>query len=449
MSDSDENLKRYKKEVQSSSDWRDCYCDNLYSAGINISCLSDLYAIQNTPVQNSGKLRKLFAYRLPCMYSGVIMFDPKLLSNWRKNKIFNRPAPEVFRILEPYKDCFTAGTMEAEAFKILYERSKIHPYKNIKEILQEVKPVYAKNLRKIQSPIFHELYVLSETLPEFYQERIKLTIKDAEKKLNERPVLIPFSSYEFKYKLCKIRDDIACGQNLKAKKVMNKLLKESKRFANSTNKKTISHQKRIIKFLEQILRKSVLKNHFGLKELIEISKYKLNNKEIIVPFTRKSFIYDIVRTIEDYPDSEIQDKIISTAQKLPTSQEHLSAYILKIATEQPDKIGFRLIWPSLASIEHLLPRSCGGKDIMANFGVATTRENSDRKSIDFTEQLERRPETPKNCQKYVDRLIELYHAGVFEQVGLQPQYIRDFATTIANQSQGIIKLDTSAMYKMS
>ncbi|MBO5434687.1 hypothetical protein J6A31_02545 [bacterium] len=445
MTDSAESLKRYKKEIQSSNDWRDCYSDNFYSAGVNITCLSDLYAIQNTPVQNSSKLRKLFAYGLPCMYSGLTMFDPKLLSSWRKSRVFNRPAPAVFRILEPYKDCFLAGTMEAEAFKILYARAKIHPHKNIKEILQEVKPVYAKNLRKIQSPIFHELFILSEELPELYQNRIKLTIKDAEKKLNEKPVLIPFSSYEFKYKLCKIKDDIACGQNIKAKKVMNKLLKESKRLANSTNKKTIHHQKRIIRFLEQIQRKSILKNHEQLKELINISKSKLNNEEIIVPFTRKSFIYDIVRIIEDYPNSEIQDRIISTAQKLPTSQEYLSAYILKIATEQPDKIGFRLIWPSLASIEHLLPRSCGGKDIMSNFGVATTRENSERKSIDFTEQLKRKPDTPKNCQKYIDKLIQLYHDGIFELMGIHSQYIYDFANTIYVQSKGLVKLDTSAM----
>ena len=226
---------------------------------------------------------------------------------------------------------------------------------------------------------------------------------------------------------------------------MNKLLKESKRLANSTNKKTIHHQKRIIRFLEQIQRKSILKNHEQLKELINISKSKLNNEEIIVPFTRKSFIYDIVRIIEDYPNSEIQDRIISTAQKLPTSQEYLSAYILKIATEQPDKIGFRLIWPSLASIEHLLPRSCGGKDIMSNFGVATTRENSERKSIDFTEQLKRKPDTPQNCQKYIDKLIQLYHDGIFELMGIHSQYIYDFANTIYVQSKGLVKLDTSAM----
>ena len=193
--------------------------------------------------------------------------------------------------------------------------------------------------------------------------------------------------------------------------------------------------------------KSVLKNNPQLKELIEISKSKLNKEEIIVPFTRKSFIYDVVRIIESYPDSDVQDEIISIAQKLPTSQDFLAAYIVKIATEHPDKIGYRLIWPSLASVEHLLPRSCGGQDVMANFGGATTRENSARKSIDFVDQLERRPNTPKYCQMYVDRLIELYKEGVFDRLNINPKYITDYAKTIYIQSKKKVKLDTSRMYK--
>lgn len=441
------NFKRYKREIQSSSDWRDCFSDNFYSAGVNEDCLPSINSLSLAPIQNSSKLRMLFAYRLPCMYSGIPMIEPKLLSRWMKNKVFSRPAPEVFEILSPYADSFQAGTMEAEAFKILYERSKINPRKNLKEILTEVKPIYSRILRKAQTPIFHELLEVAKNLPKDYQQRFELLVQDAENKLNERPVLIPFSSYEFKYKLCKIKDDIANGQNLKAKKVMNKLIKESKHLSNVTNDKTIGNQKKVIRFLEYILKKSILRNHEQLKELIEISKSKLNKEEIIVPFTRKSFIYDAVRIIESYPDADIQDKVIDIVQKLPTSQTFLAAYIMKIATEPSEKIGYRLIWPSLASVEHLLPRSCGGQDIMANFGGATTRENSARKSIDFVEQLERRPDTPKYCQMYVDRLIELYRDGTFDKLNVNPKYITDFAKTIFVQSRRKVKLDVSKMYR--
>lgn len=79
------------------------------------------------------------------------------------------------------------------------------------------------------------------------------------KKLNEKPIVVPFSSYEFKYKLSKIKDDIHNGSDVKSKKVMNKLIKEAKRFSNSTNANTIENQKKVLTFLDIILRKSVLK----------------------------------------------------------------------------------------------------------------------------------------------------------------------------------------------
>ena len=83
---------------------------------------------------------------------------------------------------------------------------------------------------------------------------------------------------------------------------------------------------------------------------------------------------------------------------------------------------------------------------MANFAGATTRENSIRKSIDFTEQMKLRPNTPKYCQMYVDKLIKLYHEGVFSQNNINPKYIEDFKNTIYNVSKGQIDLDISKFY---
>ena len=135
--------------------------------------------------------------------------------------------------------------------------------------------------------------------------------------------------------------------------------------------------------MEIILKKSVLKDNFQLQKLIQDSKARLNQEEIFTPFTRKSFIYDLAKLLQDLPDEKLYEKFIMIASKLPTSQESFSAYVMKLAHEQPDKIGHRLVWPSLASVEHLLPRSDGGPDLMSNFAGATTRENSTRKSIKF------------------------------------------------------------------
>lgn len=403
------------------------------------------FPLSFTGIQNSSKLRMLFAYKLPCMYCGIPMIDPKMLGRWLKNNVFMRPASEVLEILSPHKDSFIG--MEAKVLEIISERAKIHPQKSIKEILQEIRPVYSRRLRKKQTPVFRELLHISHELPEKYETKVKHLMQDTAKKLNDKPVFVPFSSYEFKYKLSKIKDDIASGSDVKSKKVMNKLIKEAKRFSNTTSANTIENQKNVLRFLEIILNKSVLKNNAQLRNLIEISKLRLNKEEILVPFTRKSFIYDIAKLIEDLPDKNLKERILRIAQKLPTSQDSLSAYMLKISNETPDKIGHRLIWPSLASVEHILPRSCGGADNMANFGGATTRENSRRKSIEFVRQLKLCPQTPKYCQMYVDRLIELYHRGVFARHNINAKYITDFANTIYVQSKHRVKLDTSRLWK--
>ena len=107
------------------------------------------------------------------------------------------------------------------------------------------------------------------------------------------------------------------------------------------------------------------------------------------------------KLIEKVPDKNLQDKMIEIARKLPTSQESKSAYIMKYSNQSSEKIFFRLLWPAFASVEHILPQSCGGKDSMKNYGGATTRENTARQNIDFTKQLKRKPEAKINCQKYI------------------------------------------------
>ena len=409
----------------------------------NLSLLPN-YQIAFTAIQNSSKLRVLFKYNLPCIYSGVPMIDPKQVSRLIKSGAFERPSKEVVSILSRYQDCYSG--MEKRIMEIISARSKVHPDENIKQLLGEVEPVYRRDLRKKQSSVFHNLQEYFSELPESYQVKFSDLMKETDKRLNERPILIPFSSYEFKYKLAKIKDNIVNENDLKAKKVMNKLMKESKKLSNNTCPSTMDNQIKVIGMMDWILRKSVLKNNSELNELIGTSKARLTNKEIIAPFSRKSFLYDLGRIVDDISDKGIHEKIMKEALKLPTSNEDFSAYMVKVSGENPEKIASRILWPYLASVEHIFPKSEGGPDIMANFAGATTRENSIRKSIDFTEQMKLRPNTPKYCQMYVDKLIKLYHEGVFSQNNINPKYIEDFKNTIYNVSKGQIDLDISKFY---
>ena len=414
----------------------------------NIDSLSGMpyvYPITFTSIQNSSKLRILFKYNLPCIYSGVPMIDPKTVSRLIKNGAFERPSKEVMEILSRYKESYSG--MEERVMGLLSARSRIHPDRNLHQLVNEIEPVYRRDLRKKQSHIFHNIGEQFNDLPENYKDKFKNLMTETDKRLNERPILIPFSSYEFKYKLAKIKDDVLNDNDLKSKKVMNKLMKESKKLANTTNPSTIENQKKVMGMLDWILRKSVLKNNKPLNELIGSSKARLTNQEIIAPFSRKSFLYDLGRIIDDLPDSAKHDSIMQEAFKLPTSSEDFSAYMVKVAHEPSEKIASRILWPYLASVEHIHPRSEGGADVMANFAGATTRENSCRKSIDFTEQLELRPNTPYYCQKYVNKLIDLYHDGVFDKYRINPKYIEEFKQTIYEESKHAVDLDISRYYE--
>ena len=408
-----------------------------------IKTLSHIYYIPFTSIANSGKLRTLFHYGLPCMYSGIEMIDPKSVTRMLKNGTFQQPVSRVIEVLTPYEKSITG--IEAKVFDIIKETAQSSPDKNLHELMQEIAPRFKKRLRKKQIPVFQELTEASHELPDKYRYKFKQFMEDTNKKLNDEPIVVPFSSYEFKYKLDKIKEDIEKGENIKAIKVMNKLQKEANKFTNSTTANTIDRQKNTLSFMYKILKHSVLKENTALNNLFNTSKSRLNKERIVIPFNRKSFIYDLSKLIKDIPDQQLLEKMISIAQKLPTSKQSTSAYILKSLTASSDKIGYRLLWPSIASVEHIYPKSCGGPDLMHNFGGACCRENTERQNIDFMKQLKRCPQTKENCQKYIDKLIELANSGVFAKHNINVKYILDFKNTIYRQSRKTLNLDISKL----
>ena len=111
----------------------------------NISDLSGMpfvYPVSFSSLANSSKLRLLFSYGLPCLYTGIPMIDPKVLSRMQKSQLFSKPASEVIEALKPYNDSFIG--MEAKVLELIRDRAAIHPEKTVKELLWEVEPIYRR-----------------------------------------------------------------------------------------------------------------------------------------------------------------------------------------------------------------------------------------------------------------------------------------------------------------
>lgn len=391
-------------------------------------------------IANSKPLRILFQYGLPCMYTGKKMIDPKSISGLFDSRKLHAPAIESLKYLEPYKESLSG--MEKRAFNILNEQSLIYPDKSIAEIFQVIAPKYQKKLRKKQAPIFKELLQAAQKLPSDYHYKFIQFMMKTNQKLQDRPIVLPFNSTEFKYKLGKIKEYMV-NRGGKGSKSILRLVAEAEKLPKKLTPDNIEQYKEIINNLENIKKSSPLRDSDTIEELLKTAKQRLNGENISMPFSRKSFIYDLAKLLKGLNKPELEERLINIAQKLPTSKENLSAYILKAAGESSNKIAYRLLWPSTASVEHILPSSCGGPDSMKNFGGACNRENSERGNIDFVTQIKRLPHTPENCQKYIDKLIELANDGIFDRNKIDKKYILDFKRTIQLQSKGRIVLDLS------
>ena len=140
-------------------------------------------------------------------------------------------------------------------------------------------------------------------------------------------------------------------------------------------------------------------------------------------------------------------RMIGIAESLPTSRTSTAAYIMKFAKEPSDKIIYRILWPSFATVEHIFPRACGGIDDMSNYGGACALANSDLGCDLLYDKVKRAPKTPIYCQKQVDRLIELAKQGVFEIHYIDTKYIEEYKNTVYEESQGLINLDISKLYE--
>ena len=206
---------------------------------------------------------------------------------------------------------------------------------------------------------------------------------------------------------------------------------------------TTLFRSQIINRIEKIIRASILSEDKHLNTLIDNSKNRLNRKKVIIPFSRKNFIYDIDKMLKELPDEDLHKKMIAQAEKLPSSSNSLPAFIVKLRNESSERVAYKILDPSMASVEHILPASCGGPDEMKNFGCASRKMNTKRGSINFVEWLKQYPNIEKYCQRQMDKYIELANAGMFNGDDKKLQLIDNFKNAIITQSEGQIILDTS------
>lgn len=405
--------------------------------------------------QDITTLKKLLAYNIPDMYSGRIMLDPQEVERILQAKIFSKPLKKIILFLKKYEG--SLFPVEHEIFSMLQKDAKTFPNIKLGDAVHRHTLEAMIDLRQKQAPIFAELTVTAQQLPPAQLVEFNQLMEITHNRLYDKSVVLPFSAKEFSYKLQRIFEGIKARGIPAEIKTMRKLINMSYSLPESVTGRTKPHAKKPIdrtnsiagslRQMTQISFFSPLRNDKELNDLLTQTKLKLYNIPLVAPFSRKSFIHDLKKILNNVDNPKLVRELEKIASKLPTAKEEVSAFIMKSATNSSEKIGYDLIFNSVGTAEHILPSKHGGSDFIGNIALASFAANSERGHRHMDTQLRIYPETYDNCQKYVDRLIELYNDGTFAKLGISRQYITGFANKMYKMSppEKRMILDTSAL----
>lgn len=418
-------------------------------------------------------LKKLSAYKVPDMYTGLTLLDPKVLERMQTNGTFNLPASKLMKIISNYEN--TMMPINKEAFNILKKTAQKHPDMTLSELMQEIYPKHKKQLLRDQQYIFEKIIRLACDLPKNLYEEFSELMNITNKRLLNDPVVLPFSEREFLYKLRRIGEEMQTKNNPNELRAMKRLILIANKIFNNEPKGKRAYGRNIKKKLEmqmqpeilkrnssnfdnfkKIFNATLLRNNEDIIRLLDSTSAKIHGFPAFANFERKSFIHELKKITRKLKNRKLAQEFSEAANSLPTSKDNISAFIVKFSDQNNNKIGTNILYSGMCSIDHLVAKKNGGANRLSNYGLSGAEINRQKTNIYFDKWVRMHPETRKNCQKYVDRLIELYKEGVFAKISknqkskkIDKTYIENFAKTIYDISpeENRILLDISKLYE--
>ena len=428
-------------------------------------------------------LRRLAEYGMQDMYTGKRMLSHGMLSKLLKNNVYEFNIGKLVSILSKYED--TLQDTELKVFGLLKKKSKQNPHIKIDQALKQMYSEHEPKLITVQRSVMYDIILkASELLKEGRMTQLSFDdlmslIRYSNKKLEKGVTTAHFSEKEFIYRLQQVAKQIKLKKHHAENVAISKIIRvartmfapqiaEKRKFGRSFEAKKLkmeyqmqpeilARNTQIMKHLRNLLEQTPLRNHKDILNIFNVTDAKVCGSPTVEPFKRSEFIYDLKTILKSLNDSELEAEIIAKAREIPQATEDVSAFIVKYADDTPERIVTSLLKGSLASIEHIDPRvqqvkdnnihvkkkkkhrkkknsASGNRNHLKNYGLASAYINSLRSNMPFDEWVRRHPMIYKNCQKSVDRLIELYHAGVFDVVGLEKDYIYNFAEQVKKLS---------------
>ncbi len=164
-------------------------------------------------------------------------------------------------------------------------------------------------------------------------------------------------------------------------------------------------------------------------ELIYHDKFKT--------FKKESFRSGLITLLKDFSDKKRKERILLTLGKLRNIPQNLR-FIDKNYKKDQKEILLNLVLPSKITLEHIKPRSKGGKDNTANYLAQCSKCNSQRENRAFRYWVQKNPNFKENFIKYLNAI----HAKIVshELPKEYENYPYDIITTVYDETQSAVNL---------
>lgn len=195
-------------------------------------------------------------------------------------------------------------------------------------------------------------------------------------------------------------------------------------------------QNKILDTVDEISKSLSEKEQEDVKKVTDLTRKLVSSNDKEIKFKRKTFIADVKDLENKISNKEVHAKMVKEAEKMPNSQNDVSAFVVKYSERKHREIGERLVKLSVGTIEHIHPQSKGGRNQISNYLLECGGCNHERSSIPLGDWVDSHPEMKENTQKYIDEVIKHINAGNMKGFEFYPEAV---ARTLFNESDG--KLD--------
>lgn len=170
------------------------------------------------------------------------------------------------------------------------------------------------------------------------------------------------------------------------------------------------------------------------------------------PFKRKTFLKDVEEVLISVDDRNLCNKIVKEAMQIPTSENSISAFIMKYKERSPEEIGNRLIMFASATLEHITCESENGEVTIWECQYC----NNKRSNNSVVNQIKDNPNMIDNLQSHIQVIVD--RANFLKRHGgnTQAQKHYDYAQEIRDEYLKNIskdrhlaeKIETEALEKL-